>query len=92
MIEVAERSYNITHRRQVEQHMKQSPPDLMIEIALGSVSLLDLDQVDVCLEAGERATRRHLDELIELRDAPPPNWLARWWHAIIGKLAVSNDN
>lgn len=92
MIEVAERSYNITHRRQVEQLMKQSPPDLMIEIALGSVSLLDLDQVDVCLEAGEQATRRHLDELIKLRDAPPPSRLARWWHAITGKLAVSNDH
>jgi NTE family protein len=91
MIEVAERSYNITQRSQVEQLLKQSPPDLMIEIALGGVSLLDLDQVDTCIKAGEQAARQHLDELTELRDAPPSR-LARWWHAITGKLAVSNNN
>jgi NTE family protein len=92
MIDVAERSYTVVHRRQVEQLMKQSPPDLMIEIALRDVRLLDLDQVDVCLKAGEQATRQHLDELIELRDAPPPSRLARWWHAITSRLAIPNDN
>jgi predicted acylesterase/phospholipase RssA len=92
MIEVAERSYNITQRSQVEQLLKQSPPDLMIEIALGGVSLLDLDQVDACIKAGEQAARQRLDELIELRDAPPPGLLARWWHALTGSPAVPNDN
>jgi NTE family protein len=92
MIEVAERSYNIIHRRQIEQRMQQAPPDLMIEIALGGVGLLDLDQVDVCLETGERATRQHLEELIKLRDAPPPSRLARWWHATIDRLTTSRDN
>lgn len=92
MIEVAERSYNITQRSQVEQLLKRSPPDLMIEIALRDIGLLNLDQVDVCIKAGERAARQHLDELIKLRDAPPPSRLARWWHAITSKLAIPNDN
>jgi NTE family protein len=92
MIEVAERSYNIIHRKQVEQLMQRSPPDLMIEIALRGVGLLDLDQVDVCLEAGERAARQRLPELIELRDTPPPGRLALWWHAMTGKLGITNDN
>jgi NTE family protein len=92
MIEVAERSYNVIHRRQVKQLMKQSPPDLMIEIALRDVGLLDLDQVDACTKAGEQAARQHLDKLIELRDTPPPSLLARWWHALIGSPAIPNDN
>ncbi|MBN1810599.1 MAG: patatin-like phospholipase family protein [Anaerolineae bacterium] len=92
MIEVAERSYNVIHRRQVEQLMKQSPPDLMIEIALRDVGLLDLDQVDACIKAGEQAAHQHLDELIELRDAPPPGRLARWWRTITNRLAIPNDH
>jgi NTE family protein len=90
LIEVAERSYTIIHRRQIEQLMRQSPPDLMIEVALSGVELLDLDQVDVCLEAGEQAARQRLPELIELRDTPPSQ-LARWWRAVTGKLAGRND-
>jgi NTE family protein len=87
LIDVAERSYSIVSRLQVARLMQQAPPDLMIEITLNGVGLLDLDQVDVCLEAGERAARQHLPELIELRDAPPPGRLARWWRTITNRLA-----
>ncbi len=91
MFEVAERSYAIIRSKQVERLMLQEPPDLMIEITLNGVGLLDLDRVDVCVEAGERAARRHLPELLELRDAPPPSRLARWWSAVTGRLMGTGD-
>jgi predicted acylesterase/phospholipase RssA len=68
LINVAERSADIMGRNLTELRMQQSPPDLMIEVMLKKVRLFDLDQVDVCLEAGEEAARQHLSELIELRD------------------------
>jgi len=86
MFEVAERSYNIVSRNQVERRVLQEPPDLMIEITLDGIGLLDLDQVDVCVKAGEQAARQHMPELLELRDAPP-NRLARWWQAITERFA-----
>jgi NTE family protein len=91
IFEIGERSYNIMSRRQVAQLMQQAPPDLMIEITLDGVGLLDLDRVDVCVEAGERAARQHMPELLELRDAPPPSRLARWWNAVTGRLTGTGD-
>jgi predicted acylesterase/phospholipase RssA len=85
MFEVAERSYNIVSRNQVERRVLQEPPDLMIEITLDGIGLLDLDQVDVCVKAGEQAARQHMPELLKLRDAPP-NRLARWWHTITDRV------
>jgi NTE family protein len=85
MFEVAERSYAIIRRKQVEQLMLQEPPDLMIKITLEGIGLLDLDQVDVCVKAGEQAARQHMPELLKLRDAPP-NRLARWWHTITDRF------
>jgi NTE family protein len=87
MIDMVERSQNIMIRKLVAQRMQQSPPDLLIEVIVNSVGLLDLDRLDVCLEAGTEAARRHLPELIALRDAPPPGLLARWWHAVTDKVA-----
>ncbi len=88
LIDVAERSSAIVSRRLVEQRMQQSPPDLMIEVALQGVGLLDLDQVDKCLKAGEEAARQHLPELVELRDASLASRWTRWWRSVVGKLAV----
>lgn len=82
MVDVAERSAAITARRLVAQQLRQAPPDVMIEILLSGVGLLDLDQVDVGLQAGEEAARQHLAELITLRDAPPPGRLVRWWRVV----------
>jgi NTE family protein len=87
MMDMVERSQNIMIRKLVAQRMQQAPPDLMIEVIINSVGLLDLDQLDVCLEAGERAARHHLPELIALRDAPPPNLLTRWWQSMADKIA-----
>jgi NTE family protein len=92
MLEVAERSYSVVHRQQIEHLMQKSPPDLMIEVPLNDVGLLDLDQVDVCLEAGEQTTRQYLPKLVELRDEPSPGSLLRWWRALTRNLAVTGDN
>ncbi|MBN1976713.1 MAG: patatin-like phospholipase family protein [Anaerolineae bacterium] len=86
MFEVAERSYAIISRKQVERLMRQEPPDLMIEITLDGIGLLDLDRASVCVKAGEQAARQHIPEMLKLRDTPPPSWLARWWHTMIEKL------
>jgi NTE family protein len=86
MFEVAERSYAIISRKQVERLMLQEPPDLMIEITLDGIGLLDLDQVNVCVKAGEQAARQHLPELLKLRDTPPPSRLASWWHTITDRF------
>lgn len=85
---VGEHSLDIMSRKLVEHRLQESPPDLMIDVPLKDVGLFDLDQVDVCLEAGAEATRRHLPKLIELRDAPLPGRWARWWRSVTGKLIV----
>ena len=72
--------------KQVERLMLQEPPDLMIEITLDGIRLLDLDQVSVCVSAGEQAARQHLPELLKLRDTPPPSRLARWWHKMTDRF------
>ena len=87
MIDMVERSQNIMIRKLVAQRMQQAPPDLLIEIIINSVGLLDLDQLDVCVTAGEKAARRHLPELLALRDAPPPSFLARLWRSVTDRIA-----
>jgi NTE family protein len=88
LTDVAERSAAIVSRALVEQRLRQSPPDLMIEVMLKGVGLFDLDQVSKCLKAGKEAARQHLPELAELRDATLPGRLTRWWRSVAGKLAV----
>jgi NTE family protein len=85
MIDVAERSQCIMTRQQVERLVRQSPPDVMIEVTLNGVGLLDMGQVDVCVKAGEEAARLHLPELVKLRDTLPVR-LARWWQSATSKL------
>ncbi len=89
MIDVAERSAAITARELVEQRRRQTPPDVMIEVLLRGVGLLDLDQVDVGLQAGEEAARQHLMELLALRDTPPPSRLTRWWQTVRNRFGLS---
>lgn len=86
MINVAERSLGIMSRKLAEQRMQQAPPDLMIKVRLKGVGLFDLDQVDACLRTGEEAARRHLSELIRLRDTPLPSRWTRWWQALRQRL------
>ena len=86
LLNVSERSMGIMSRKLVEQRLEETPPDLMIEVPLKGVGLFDLDQVDMCLRAGEEAARRHLPELIGLRDTPPPSRWVRWWQALRQKL------
>ena len=65
--------------------MQDAPPDLMIEVPFKGVGLLDLDQVDRCIEFGEEVARRHLPELLEMRDTPPGRW-RRWWRELRQRL------
>jgi NTE family protein len=82
LVNISERSMGIMMRRLVEQRLQESPPDLFIEVPLQDVGLFDLDQVDVCLRAGEVAARQHLSELTELRDRPLPSRWSRWWRRL----------
>ncbi len=82
IIEVAERSSGITSRKLVEQRMRESPPDLMIEIMLKGVGLFDLDQVDTGVEAGEEAVLQHLPELLDLCDTSLPKRMTHWWRKL----------
>ena len=86
LVEVAERSNSIMSRKLVEQRIQQSPPDLMIEITLRGVGLLDLDQVDAALDAGEEAARQHLPELLELCATSLPKRLAYEWRKLRQRL------
>ena len=87
LLRVSERSLGIMTRKLVEQRWQDAPPDLMIDVPLKGVGLLDLDQVDVCLMAGEEAARQHISELVELRDTPPPSRLARWLQSLRQQLS-----
>ncbi len=82
ILDVAERSSGIMSRKLIEQRMQDAPPDLMIEVPLKGVGLLDLDQVDQCLEAGKEAAHRRLPELLELCDTSLPKRWARWWRSL----------
>ena len=86
LLHVSERSMGIMSRKLVEQRLQETPPDLMIDVPLKEVGLFDLDQVDVCLKAGEEATRQCLPELIRLRDTPLPSRLSRWWQSLRQQL------
>ena len=86
LLNVSERSMGIMSRKLIEQRMRESPPDLMLEVPLKGVGLFDLDQMDVCLRAGEEIARQHLSELIGLRDMPLPSRWARWWCALRQRL------
>ena len=86
LLNVSERSMGIMSRKLIEQRMRESPPDLMLEVPLKGVGLFDLDQVDVCLRAGEETARQHLSELIGLRDMPLPSRWTRWWWALRQRL------
>lgn len=86
IIGMAERSSSIMIREMVKYRLEQAPPDLMIEIPLKGVGLFDMEQVDICLRAGEEASRQRLAELVELRDKPPPSRLTRWWRAVRSRL------
>jgi predicted acylesterase/phospholipase RssA len=46
-----------------KQRMQACPPDVAIEIRLENVGAFDLSKLDVCIRAGEEATRAHLKEL-----------------------------
>jgi len=86
LLHISERSMDIMSRKLVEHRLRESPPDLMIEVPLQNVGLFDLDRVDVCLSAGEEAARQHLSELIELRDTPLPSRWIRWWQSLRQQL------
>ncbi|HEY72604.1 MAG TPA: patatin-like phospholipase family protein [Thermoflexia bacterium] len=86
IIEVAERSSGITSRRLVEQRMRESPPDLMIEVKLKGVGLFDLDQVDMGIKAGKKAARQRLPELLDLCDTSLPKRITHWWRKLRQRL------
>jgi NTE family protein len=87
LVDVAERSQSIMIREMVKQRVRGDPPDVMIEVPLKRVGLFDLDQVSRCIQAGEEAARRHMSELIELREVSPLYRLTRWWRSVVSKVA-----
>ncbi len=84
MLHVVERSIGIMSNQLVEQRMRETPPDLMIEVPLDGVGHFDFNKMDVCLAAGEEAARQRMSELIELRDAPTPGG---WWQTLRQRLS-----
>lgn len=88
MLHIGERSLSIMSDRLVEQRLRDAPPDLMIEVLLKDVGLFDMDQVDVCLRAGEDAARQHVSKLVELRDTPLPSRWTRWWGGLRQRLSI----
>jgi NTE family protein len=46
-----------------KQRIRACPPDVTIEIVLENVGAFDLSKLDVCMRAGEEATRAHMSEL-----------------------------
>lgn len=87
ILDVAERSVAVANLALVELRRQEAPPDVTIEVWLKRVGLLDLDQVDRCLAAGEEAARRHLPELLALRDGARSSGLARLWRRARKKMA-----
>jgi NTE family protein len=79
-LRILERSMSIQSEALVAQRMRHAPPDLMIQIPL-AVGLFDLDRADETIDAGEAAARRHMDELIELRDYVRLKPWTRWWRS-----------
>ncbi|NLE46367.1 MAG: patatin-like phospholipase family protein [Chloroflexi bacterium] len=79
LMNIADRSLNIMSAKLVEQLVRESPPDILIDVALQGVGLFDLDQVDLCLRLGEESTLLRTSELIALRDGSLPQpWRRRW--------------
>ena len=85
VMDVAERSQAIMSRQLVEHRLEQDPPDVMIRVPLKGVGLLDLDQVNRCIQAGEDAARRFVPEFTRLYEASQPNLLARWWRSLVDR-------
>lgn len=86
LVHIIERSIGIMGHTLVEQRMRETPPDLMIEVLLNGVGLFDFDLMDQCLTAGEEVARQHMPELITLRDTPLPNRWMRWWRDLRQRL------
>lgn len=92
LLHVGERSLDIMGRELVAQRMRAAPPDLMIDVPLDGVGLGDFDMMDDCLAVGERAARRHIPELAELRDAPLPGRWALWWHKLRQRVDLFKES
>ena len=89
MLNVVERSIGIMGRRLVEQRMRETPPDLMIEVLLERVGNFDFGKMDMCIINGEQTARQLLPELIELRDAPLPGG---WWRTLRQQFSSRNPS
>ncbi len=75
--------------RQLRAHkFKQSPPDLIIYPDVRNVGLLDFDLVDVCLAAGESATRAALPQVETLCSPSIKMQWRRTWKKIARNLEI----
>jgi len=65
LVEVIERSFSIGQAQLTRSRLRESPPDLVIAPALGSVGLLDFHRGTALIEAGGAATEAILPELLQ---------------------------
>jgi NTE family protein len=77
-LRILERSMSIQSEALVQQRLRRTPPDLMIEIPL-RIGLFDLDRTEETIAAGEHAARERMAELVELRDSVLLKPWVRWW-------------
>lgn len=92
VVDLAERSVEIMTRRLVELRVRESQPDVMINVVLEGVGLLDLGQAEMCIQAGEEAARQHVPALIELRGRARPKPWTRWWRSLKAKWGEEDED
>jgi NTE family protein len=74
ILRVGARAISIMTQAARKLKMQQAPPDLIIYPDVRQIGLIDIDLVDVSLEAGERAMRNALPQLQRLLQ---PTWWQR---------------
>jgi NTE family protein len=84
---VLARTIGIMTKQLRVQKMEHSPPDLVIYPQVQNVGLLDFDLIDVCLAAGESATRDALPQIQTLIAPSRVMPLRRTWRKTLAQIA-----
>jgi NTE family protein len=82
LMNVSVRSLSVLNRELVRQRVRQTPPDLMIEVPLRDVKLFALEQLEWLVASGAEAAHQHRPALAAMRDEPRPGRLVRWWRSL----------
>ncbi len=84
---VVARAIGIMTRQLRAEKIKQSPPDLIIYPDVRNVGLMDFDLADVCLAAGESATRAALPQIETLCSSSRRGQWQRAWRRMTRRLS-----